>query len=320
MHRIILPALALSLALAGAAEAAAKPPQPIWDSVAAHLDEEVNFADREADLPDRAPVAMTTPTQKMFTRVDINGDGTPDWRVNYEKAPNPSFFCGTGGCRQELWVSEPGGGHRRVMSVGARLLKVSRRGGVTRLDLDFHGSVCDGYGVQACPRSYLWDDRAGFVETATPGGQTWLTGGPVTLEPPDLESEAPPAVLVALERIQTQCQENLGFFGPENASRLPDLDGDGVRDWVVGGTYAACEYAMEDAANTSPPLPILFVVSAGGREGKLALEMPAGSRFGVDIKGAPATLYVAEPEIACEFEKPCGKALRWDPATGHLTE
>lgn len=321
MLRTILSAAALSLVLSAGAEAAPRPPQAIWDAAAANLDQQANGPNYEADLEERAPTWMVTPKLAMFSRVDVNGDGIPDWRVDYEKAPNPSYFCGTGGCRQEVWVSEPGNSWARVMSVGVRQFKLSRRAGVTRLDLDFHGSTCDGYGAQACPRSYLWNERAkAFVETPTPDGRTWLSGGPVTLEPPNLDVEAPLALMAAMERMQMQCAVNYGTFEAGNVTRIPDLDGDGVRDWAVGGPYAACEYAMEDAANVSPKLPILFVVSAGGGDGALALEAPAGSSFGVDMKGAPATLWVAEPESACEFEKPCGKALRWDAAAGRLTQ
>lgn len=321
MLRTILSAAALSLVLSSATQAASRPPQAIWDAAAANLDQQANGPNYEADLEERAPVWMVTPKLAMFSRVDVNGDGIPDWRVDYEKAPNPSYFCGTGGCRQEVWVSEPGNSWARVMSVGVRQFKLSRRAGVTRLDLDFHGSTCDGYGAQACPRSYLWDPRAGaFVETPAPGGRTWLSGGPRTLEEPNLDVEAPPALHAALERMKALCVVNQGFFEPANVTRIPDLDGDGVRDWAVGGPYSRCEYAMEDAANTSPPLPVLFIVSAGGADGRLALEMPPGSSFGVDMKGPPATLYVAEPETTCEFEKPCGKPLKWDAATGFLTE
>ena len=320
-----LAALALAAAVGVTVPAQAKapgPPKMIRDATATRLDYAVNMPNIEADLEERAPKWMSTPTAKMFTRIDVNGDGIDDWRVDYEKAPVPSYFCGTGGCRQEIWVSEPGSSWRRVMGVGVRDLKLTRKGGVTRLDLDFHGTACGGYGAQECPRSYLWDEKAGyFVETAGPVGQTWLWGGPLTLEPPNLESEAPPAVLTALERMQMECGKNEGGFDPEwNVTRIPDLDGDGVRDWVVGSEYAACEYDMVDAGNTSPPLPVFVIVSAGGGDGLVAYE-GMSLAYGVDMSVKPARLYVVPKAWeACKYEVVCGKPLRWDAASKRLVE
>lgn len=324
MHRAILAAAAAWLALSGAAQAQSRPPQAIVDSTVAQLDQQANGPNYEADLPDRAPAWMTEPKPQMFSKLDVNGDGVPDWRVNFEKAPNPSFFCGTGGCRQEIWVSEPGGSWSRVMGVTVRLFKLTRRAGVARLDLDFHGSSCDGYGAQACPRSYLWDNTArAFVETTGPQGQTWLSGGPRTLEAPNLESDAPPAVHAALERMQEICRVNQGYFEPAGVTRIPDIDGDGVRDWVVGSGYWSCDYALEDAANTSPELPILVVASNGGGDGVIAFEA-MNAHFGIDMTASgPSAFYVipkTDTGTQCEYEKPCGRRLRWDASAAKLVD
>lgn len=311
--------LAVSLVLsASAATAAATPPRQVSDSVEANLKRESVALVEDGETP---PARLTTPPAKMFSRVDINGDGRPDWRVEYEHAPNASLWCGTGGCRNELWVSGPGDSYRRVMSVGLRAFKLSRRGGVARLDLDFHGSLCDGYGVQACPRSYLWNEQAGaFVETAAPGGHTWLAGGPNALEPLDL-GQAPPTILSALERLQMECGVHNGAFAPQdNVVRIPDLDGDGVRDWVVGSPYAICEYDDANAAQIPLPLSVSVYVT-NGKPGEPALALEGkGIRYGVDLGPRPAAFYYMEAEAQCEYEKPCGRRLVFDPATGHLTD
>jgi len=320
MRRVVLAALVLAAVATPAL--ADQPPKMVWDAVAARLDYAANEANIEADLPERAPAWMSTPKGEMFTRVDVNDDGVADWRVDFGEAPNPSFFCGTGGCRQEIWVSEPGDSWRRVMSVGAGDFRLTPRRGGARLDLNFHGTACGGYGAQGCPRSYLWDERAGFfVETTGPQGQTWLWDGPVTLEPPNLESDAPPAVLSALERLQMECGRNNGGFDPEwTVNRIPDIDGDGERDWVVGNHYARCSYDMVDIDNVSPPLPVFVVVTAGGGDGVVAWEQTAMA-YGVDMASSPAAFYaVPDGWEACEYEKPCGRRLRWDAAQGRLVE
>ncbi len=315
---LLAPLSALGLALfACTTSAAATPPRQVSDSVEANLKRESVVLVEDGQTP---PANLTTPPAEMFSKVDINGDGKPDWRVDYEHAPNASLWCGTGGCRNELWVSGPGDSYRRVMSVGMRLFKLSRRGGVTRLDLDFHGSLCGGYGVQACPRSYLWNEQAAaFLETAAPGNHTWLSGGPNSLEEADL-TRAPAPVMAALERTQMQCQAAGGRYDAKwGVTSIPDLDGDGARDWVIGGAYMGCEYDG-DRPEVSPELAMqVYVTGGNAAEPRLALE-GKGIRYGLDIGTTPAAFYSMEAEQQCEFEKPCGRRLTYDRATGHLTE
>lgn len=312
------PIWALGLALvACTTSAAATPPRQVSDSVEANLKRESVVLVEDGQTP---PANLTTPPARMFSKVDINGDGKPDWRVDYEHAPNASLWCGTGGCRNELWVSGPGDSYRRVMSVGLRLFKLSRRGGVARLDLDFHGSLCGGYGVQACPRSYLWNEQAGaFLEVAAPGGQTWLAGGPHPLEPIDAGA-APAPVRAAVAAAQQQCAAVGARFDADWAvTSLPDLDGDGARDWVVGAGYMDCEYET-DRPDNAPELSAQVYLTGGRPDApRLALAGP-NLRFGIDIASTPAAFHLMEAEAPCEYEKPCGRRLTYDPASGHLTD
>lgn len=318
MRLIALP-FALSFALSvGAANAAAGAPRAVIENVEVNLKREsvVLVEDGES-----VPANLTTPPPRMFSKVDINGDGKPDWRVDYEHAPNASLWCGTGGCRNELWVSGPGDSYRRVMSVGMRLFKLSRRGGVARLDLDFHGSLCGGYGVQACPRSYLWNEQAGaFLETAAPGNRTWLVGGPHPLEPLDTARAAPAPVRAAVEAAQAQCAAVGARHDADWAvTSLPDLDGDGARDWIVGSGYMDCEYEVDRPEN-SPELSALVFVTGGRADAPRLALSGKNLRYGIDIASTPAAFYFIEAEAQCEYEKPCGRRLVFDPATGHLTD
>jgi hypothetical protein len=322
MRLIALPlaaSLAASLALsAGAATAAVGAPRTVIDSVEANLKREsvVLVEDGES-----VPASLTTAPARMFSKVDINGDGKPDWRVDYEHAPNASLWCGTGGCRNELWVSGAGDSYRRVMSVGLRLFKLTRRAGVARLDLDFHGSLCGGYGVQACPRSYLWNEQAGaFVETAAPGNQTWLAGGPHPLEPLELAREVPAPVRAAVEAASAQCAAVGARFEADWAvTSLPDIDGDGARDWIVGSGYMDCEYET-DRPDNGPELSAQVYLT-GGAPGSPRLALARQNlRYGIDIGSTPAAFHLIEAEAPCEYEKSCGRRLAYDPATGHLTD
>ncbi|MBX7247527.1 MAG: hypothetical protein K1X35_00580 [Caulobacteraceae bacterium] len=318
--RRLLPALAFAASLAAAHSAvAAAPPKAIQDSTAAVLNAAADDGLRDPDNP--GPDQWGVPGPAMFTRIaDFNGDGVRDWQVDYGEAPNPSLFCGTGGCVVELWASQSGGGFSRVFNTLVRQLDLSRRNGVTRLDLDFHGSVCGGAGVQPCARSYTWSEDIGWVPIPSTDGKTWLRGGPVDLN--DYDSKDYPAeVRAALARTRGLCPDVTEADAAAveqtfTVTRIPDVNGDGGRDWVVGGPYDRCPGGGD-------PLPMSVLV--GDAEGRFhdAYSAP-GAAFGVDIASTPAAFYVIPADIECgdedeDLTRPCGARLRWNAAAGRLT-
>lgn len=110
----------------------------------------------------RAPAAM-------FTRVDVNGDGAPDWRVNFERAPNPSFFCGSAGCRQDVYVSRPGGGYDLTLTETAGPMRITPDPAGARLWMNLHGTECNRSGAEPCPRTLRWNEGARRWDRVTPG-------------------------------------------------------------------------------------------------------------------------------------------------------
>jgi hypothetical protein len=119
MPRRLVYALIAALVSTGAVVAASQPPEAVREAVRAEI--ATAMGPVEAGDP-----AHPAPSAAMFKRIDINQDGLADWRVDFEKAPNPSYFCGTGGCRQRLYVSQPDGpscagqGGRRRQGEGLR--------------------------------------------------------------------------------------------------------------------------------------------------------------------------------------------------------
>jgi hypothetical protein len=98
--------------------------------------------------------------------------------VDYEEAQNPSLFCGTGGCRRQIYVSRDGG-YVLAFDRVIRLFKIRKAKGRRLLDLDFHGSTCGGAGVEECPRGYVWNETLGrFIERPN------VKGGPGKDSPP----------------------------------------------------------------------------------------------------------------------------------------
>lgn len=311
-------AAGLALVLPALAQARApKPPKQVYDAVAKVLkDGGADVADPDAPTG----VDVTTPPPDMFTPVDINGDGKPDWKVDYAAAPNPSLFCGSGGCEVELWASQPGGGWSKVMDELVRASTVTRTAGVTRLEVDFHGTVCGGSGVDPCGRAYRWDEDTGWVATPTADGHTWLYGGPVELNLYNRQ-DLPADVNAAFDRIQALCPEGGGDTERQTWSsfRIPDINGDGQGDWVVGGAYDACAVS---GADPNLVLPVIVLVSGPGGGFSEAYAKP-GMAFGIDIGQHPAAFYAIPPNTFCgdadgALDKPCGQRLRWDAASGKL--
>lgn len=308
----IVPGVIAILASAGVAQAAIGPPDSIRRAVQAQIDAVMTpdpAADAEADY--HPPPATASPA--MFRRVTLNDDGVADWRVDFERAPNPSYFCGTGGCRQQLWVSNPAGGHDLVLDTQVRMMKLRRARGVTRLDVDFHGSVCGGFGVDPCPRSYaLSADPARFVAVPGPAGQTFLSGGPVRLVIPP-EASLPAPVQAALAERTARCKALGRTYPYEEAfvSEVGDLNADGRSDWVVGGPYDTCAYA-EDAPESAPMLPIIAFVSTPA--GHVAAWRGEGVEWGLDLAGGGATFVTLQGAEECGLNgKDCQKtSWRWD--------
>lgn len=294
---------ACSLAAAAAAvpEAVRKPVEAFYNE--AHQD----MVDPEE--PNGFKIQMPS---RLFSKVDINGDGVTDWMVDYEEAQNPSFFCGTGGCRRQIYVSRDGG-YVLAFDRVIRLFKIRKAKGQRLLDLDFHGSTCGGAGAEECPRGYVWNETLGrFIERPNVKGGSWLEGGPSPLAAMPL-SAAPQAVRAQLARRAAFCAAS-GGKAPEGEDTafndLPDLNGDGVRDWVVGTYYDYCE--MGETGKDSPPVPTVILVSKGGDfvVGFEAVE----ANWGIDLAPTP-TFKTVEGADDCAFreEKPCDRvAWRWN--------
>lgn len=293
------------------AAASARPPEAVYKPVLAYYTaEHQDMIDPEE--PDGFKIAMPS---EIFSKLDVNGDGVADWKIDYEGAQNPSFFCGTGGCLRQVYVSRPGGGYVLAFDRVIREFKLRKVKGEHLLDLDFHGSTCGGAGVEECPRGYVWNEGLGrFIERPNAKGDGWLHMGPSPLVTTPL-SAAPAAVKAQLDKRAAFCA-HIGGKPPEGEETafndLPDLNGDGVRDWVVGTYYDYCE--MGESGKESPPIPTAILVSKGsdfvvGFEG-------AETTWGIDLKPTP-TFMTVEGADDCHFNKkqPCVHVpWKWDGA------
>jgi hypothetical protein len=143
---------ALAMALAFLLPARAQPQQtPLPKIVQDAIDE--NKKQCEAD---------ETVTQKpgLVTKRDINGDGVPDYILDYEHLHCGEFvtrFCGTGGCLTEIFASDGDGGYTPVWTENAlriRFITIKKR---PAMRIDLHGSACGRFGPERCAMTLYWN-------------------------------------------------------------------------------------------------------------------------------------------------------------------
>lgn len=94
-----------------------------------------------------------------ITPVDINADGIQDWQVDYNSLG--AAWCGTGGCRFQLWLGRRNGVPLRVFDRQMRAMTIKPRKGLIVFVFDFHGSECGGFGSEACPGHFAWSAKRG---------------------------------------------------------------------------------------------------------------------------------------------------------------
>lgn len=290
----------LSAALALAA-AAASPPAAVTARIAHELSDETG---RPGTLADG-----------MVTRVDVNGDGVPDWHADFERA-GPVAWCGTGGCRHQLYVSHAGG-HVLAFDENARALSV--RGGRVRVDV--YGSYCGTAGVVECRRSFAWHGRERRLVAVKDHGQGSRLFGPLFQPVPVARADWPAAVAEAVAERAAACADAGATLdeGQSAVVRSPDLDGDDVEDWIVGSPWSLCRPpdTMPEAQAAAIARPILVAVSGGGAPA--VIFQSATSDYVVDVSTVPARLILMPDADARARQCPdrptrcAGTEVNYDP-------
>ncbi len=304
LHRVLIGLAGLSLTVV-AVHAAPKP-----DPRTAIAKAIQNSMDGD---PDPTPVSKLKSAMK---RVDIDGDAIPDWQVNWEKYGSASW-CGTGGCRYQLWRGVAGGDPVVVFERQVREVKTRKTALGTVFDFDFHGSVCGGFGVEECPASYGWDAKLGrMVERVASNGD-----GTIRLMAPyeNFEEDAPDAVEARVAARKGQCTAmgaGVGDYGDEYflPVSVPDVDGDGARDWLLNGS--TCVYTDD---RDSVDLPDELMVTAGDAA-KPVLALTA-KIIRISVATTPASVMSVERVGECETYSTQPDAtlcpvtpMRWDGA------
>src|SRR5262245_46906468 len=91
---------------------------------------------------------------------DINGDGRKDYIVQYGGLPcgnEPNGFCGTGGCRTQVFASLRDGTYAKVLDDTVRDVRFTRVKGRPAMVLSVHGSECGRMGASRCIQTLFWN-------------------------------------------------------------------------------------------------------------------------------------------------------------------
>jgi hypothetical protein len=152
--------LAAGLALSGAVYAKSKSGDArkfVTEQVKQSVKDDVVVKPTKAQI-----VAAIMPT-------DLNRDGLTDFVVDYSKFTSPAW-CGTGGCRYQLWLGAADKTAKIVFDQQMRDAKTRQGSYGTIYDFDFHGGVCGKSGSEACPISFAYDTPSGaMIAVPIPG-------------------------------------------------------------------------------------------------------------------------------------------------------
>jgi hypothetical protein len=270
-----------------------------------------------AELSEAGETVSPASRRRAVSPIDIDGDSSRDWAINWGKFSYPGW-CGTGGCRYQLWRGAADGTPALVFDTNVRNVSTRRSGGEIVFDFDFHGSTCGTFGAAECLVSFAWDKRAGrMAERVNPRGDGTVRYV-VPLEPG--MQGYPHAVREAIDDMLRFCTSVGARPNAESDDELlpasiPDVDGDGQRDWAFTGQN--CIYGdgrepieREDALLISagdPAHPLLF--APGGRLEISVTTVPA-SIFQIDSTAGNCTDAYRQPD-----QKPCPRiGWRWDAA------
>ena len=98
----------------------------------------------------------------FLTERDINGDGVPDYILDYGRyqcGGDSLLYCGSAGCLTQVFASLPDGRYAKVLDENVRGLAFRKIKGRPAMIIDLHGSACGRAGAAACNVTLFWNGR-----------------------------------------------------------------------------------------------------------------------------------------------------------------
>ena len=141
-----------AMQLAGAATSDQTPPEGLtWIAI-----RDINRVYDDDNSPTDRPPLVTEPPRGMITPITVSPDGQADWLMDYTEAGSAQW-CGTGGCRQRLFVSTPDG-LVQVFDANANSIEAAGEG---RVRVNVHHMYCEASaGEDDCVIELAYDAAA----------------------------------------------------------------------------------------------------------------------------------------------------------------
>ncbi|WP_426039867.1 hypothetical protein [Brevundimonas sp. DC300-4] len=307
----------LSLISGAAGAACSRPLDPDQPSPQASLEwmvlNEINAAYFDRSEPMNRPALVAKVPEGVITPVDISHDGVDDWLVDY--TDSGLVYCGTGGCLRSLYVSIPEGGYVLAFNDQSFDFAITTRASETVIDTIVHPVMCRPMNDN-CAYSFAWDpDLQRLVERPNSRNETLISSsfgilaGPEE-DAPQVPESAPSALQARWRQTAAACPSTVseGSFNIAHAKidSIPDLDGDGVRDWQ----YVQANGCDRGNGTIGEATPFMIYLARPGDEVILAFTSQPGEQPVYDISTSPAGL-ISNPD--CEYDQPCrNERLRWD--------
>jgi hypothetical protein len=95
----------------------------------------------------------------FLKRMDLNGDGVPDFVISYEAvscADGGRLNCGSAGCLTQAFASTPSG-FVKVLDENVQEVRFRKVKGRPAMLLGLHGSSCGKAGAEACGATLYWN-------------------------------------------------------------------------------------------------------------------------------------------------------------------
>lgn len=314
----LLASILAMVVMAGAPAAAQTPPEGLVWMVLRDL----NDYGFDRDDPTNRPPLVTEAPEGMIRAVDVTHDGRTDWLVDYEASGNSSY-CGTGGCTKVVYVTLGDDGLTRAFDEQAHELTFYEAEGESRVEAWVHHALCSSDAGRECRFAFAWDlALKRLVERPNRAGEAVIPVG--AFSPIDRtgdrqpDDRAPAPVADRWFKTRTTCPSVYNDDGLDVRRAaihdIPDVDGDGVRDWVVEPP-SACQARPGDTA----PYPGFEVWLTRDDGEAVQAYVSAPERYPhLDVSRSPAVV-LAQAE--CAAGDVCARTrLRWDEGAGRLVE
>ena len=137
-------------------------------SIGAAMAEDLPPAIQKAIAENKRDCKKVALGKGFITRKDINGDGRPDFVLDYESFicdGNPRAFCGSIGCLTQVFASLPNGAYAKVFDDNVRRIDFREAQGRPAIVVGLPGFACGKDPTEVCDVVKSWNGSA-FVDMA----------------------------------------------------------------------------------------------------------------------------------------------------------